>query len=57
MGTAESAARSTARGGRPAARPGRMRTRPAAGRGTARRGTPATAGGIGRMVSNVLRRR
>ena len=60
MGTAESTARNAARGGRGAARPGRGmarstgRTSRGMGRG---RATPPTAGGIGGIVSGLLRRR
>ena len=64
MGTAENAARGTARGGRGAARPARGMARPARGtrsgmgRGVGRgRATPASTGGIGRLVEGFLRRR
>jgi hypothetical protein len=71
MGTAETAARSTARGGRTSARPGRASARPGRGVGrgvaqpTGRRGfgrsraaTPApTSGGLGQLVGGLLRRR
>jgi hypothetical protein len=60
MGTAETAARGAARGGRTTTRPGRGMARPTtARRGLGRRTTaaPAAAGGLGGMVQGLLRRR
>ncbi|MDP5184059.1 hypothetical protein QOZ88_15585 [Blastococcus sp. BMG 814] len=59
MGTAQSATRGAARGGRGAARPGRgMGRATSARRGTGRgRAAPTTGGGIGRLVQGFLRRR
>jgi hypothetical protein len=63
MGTAENAARGAGRGGRGTARPTRgmarstgRRSMPARGMGRGR-ATPATSGGIGRLVEGFLRRR
>ncbi|TFV60850.1 UNVERIFIED_ORG: hypothetical protein E4P37_19275 [Bacillus sp. AZ43] len=63
MGTAETAARGAARGGRGTGRPVRgMSARPVRRGGTMRgmgrgRATPATGGGIGRLVGGLLRGR
>ncbi|WP_164704329.1 hypothetical protein [Blastococcus litoris] len=59
MGTAETAARGAARGGRAPARPGRGMAGPVGRRGLSRRRTPAPApaGGIGGLVQGLLRRR